>query len=82
MDAPVAFCPQCKSEVVFLKEQNLRRCPLCGFQFETGRTMAPYEPSQTMTFLGALLRVFLIMVVIVVVLVGVVFVGCVTAFKF
>ena len=41
--------------------------------------MAHYEPSETMSFLGALLRVFLIMAVIGVVLVGVVFVGCITA---
>jgi hypothetical protein len=77
MSSPAAFCPQCKNEVVFLKEGDLRRCPLCGFQFETGRTMVQHETTSEWTFLGTLLRVFLIMVVIVVVAVGVLFLGCI-----
>ena len=82
MNAPVAFCPQCKNEVVFLNAGNSRRCPFCGFQYEVGHVSQYEEPSGTITFLGALLRVLLIMVAIVVVVVGVLFIGCVTVFKF
>jgi hypothetical protein len=81
MSSPAAFCPQCKNEVVFLHERNYMRCPACGFRFETGRTMAPAETSGEMTFLGALLRVFLIMVAIVVVAVGVLFLGCIASLR-
>jgi len=82
MSAPVAFCPQCKSEVVFISTGNFRRCPLCGFQYETGKL--PQEPVETpavISILGILLRFFLILIAIAAVAVGIIFIGCVTLFK-
>jgi hypothetical protein len=82
MSSPAAFCPQCRNEVVFLHEGTYMRCPACGFRFETGRAMAAAtETPGAMTFLGALLRVFLIMVAIVVVAVGVLFLGCIAVMR-
>jgi hypothetical protein len=84
MSAPIAFCPQCKNEVSFLPTGNLRRCPLCGFQFELGGSGAAQgtSVSSAVSGLGILLRFILILAAILMVVVGVVFVGCVAAFKF
>ena len=82
MSAPVAFCPQCKNEVAFIAIGDFRRCPLCGFQYETGKIPPGLsEPSAALSFLGVVLRFILILFAILAVVVGIVFIGCVTAFK-
>ena len=87
MNEQLALCPQCKKEVPFREAGNARICPNCGFAFNT--TAAPprsyltsqYSPSDGVSFLGVLLRFFLVLGVIIVVGIGVLFVGCALAFK-
>ena len=82
MNAPVAFCPQCKNEVAFLTEGDTRRCPQCGYRYEIGKPVPPYyPPSDTIGFFGIFLRFVLIVIALVAVLFGIIFIGCITNFR-
>ncbi len=60
----------------------LRRCPICGFQYEVQPPLTStgtlHEPNGG-SFLGVLLKGLLIVVVLIVVGVGVLFAGCALA---
>jgi len=85
MNSPTAICPGCRNEVAFQTVDGaLRRCPVCGFQYEVGppRTSSesPGDPGIG-SLLGAVFKVLLIMVALVVVGIGVLFAGCALAMK-
>jgi hypothetical protein len=83
MNEQIAFCPKCGNEVVFMTSGNLRRCPVCAFQYQRGAPSANrYETPAALSFLGALLRVILIMAAIVAVVVGLLFIGCIAVSRF
>ena len=79
MNAPKAFCPKCKNEVLFNElDGTRRRCPVCGFRFDLTppRFDSSAPPSEVGEILTAVGRFFLILAVLVVVAVAVVFAGC------
>jgi hypothetical protein len=85
MNPPTAICPGCRQEVAFQSAgATLRRCPLCGFQYEVLPPVTSsgslYEPSSG-SFLGTLFKGLLIVVVLIVVGVGVLFAGCALAMR-
>ena len=83
MSAPVAFCPQCHNEVAFVQTGNVRRCPICGFQYSITQpgVLRNYDAPRTITGLGIFIRFLLILVAIFMISVGVLFVGCIVALK-
>ena len=82
MSAPVAFCPQCHNEVAFVHEGNLRRCPVCGFHYETGAGAVERSASpRKVSGFGLFLRFVLILAALFMIGLGVVFVGCAIALK-
>jgi hypothetical protein len=83
MSAPVAFCPQCHNEVAFVQTENVRRCPICGFQFATTQpgVLRNYDTPRTISGFGIAIRFLLILMAIFMIGVGVLFVGCIVALK-
>ena len=84
MNTQRALCPQCRSEIVFEDHGGFRRCPQCGFQFEISapsRLPAAGLSPDALSFVGVLLRFFLIAAAVVIVGLGVLFIGCAVAFK-
>ncbi len=81
MSAPIAFCPQCRTEVAFIEVQNGRRCPICGFEFETVGPGARKMKGGKISGWGLLLRFVLVAVAVMMVTLAVAFVGCVAALK-
>ena len=81
MSAPVAFCPRCRAEVAFIEMQNVRRCPICGFEFETVGPGAGKLKGDKISGWGLLLRFVLVAVAVIMVTLAVAFVGCVAALK-
>ncbi len=79
MAPPTALCPGCKNEVTFQSIGDLRRCPVCGFQYQTQPAVtssgALYEPGNG-NFLGALLKGLLVVVVLIIVGIAILFAGC------
>lgn len=79
MNGPMAFCPRCKEDVLFIDTGHSRKCAVCGSEFELSEPHAP-EPdrleSAVMTIGHVLLRVFLICGVILLVGLGVLFASC------
>jgi len=81
MSAPVAFCPQCHSEVAFIHEGSSRRCPICGFTFQTGLGVGErYSPPISSDAFGSILRIVVIFVLIVLAIgamgLGLLYIGC------
>jgi hypothetical protein len=86
MSAPVAFCPQCHNEVAFIHEGRERRCPVCGFTFQTGvgaasRYSLPATGNGSASGVRIFLIFFLILIAIAVIGLGVVYVGCAVMLK-
>lgn len=83
MSAPIAFCPHCHNEVAFVQTGNIRRCPLCSFQFEITQpgAIGNYDAPRTVSSFGIFVRFVLILLAIFMIGVGVLFVGCVFALK-
>jgi uncharacterized protein (DUF983 family) len=79
MNGPLAFCPHCKKDVLFVDAGHFRRCSVCGFEFEVTESPS-LEPDRlaavVMTVGHVLLRVFLIIGVILLVGVAVLFASC------
>jgi len=79
MNGPMAFCPHCQKDVHFINAGRLRRCAVCGFEFEQSPPVS-YEPdfvaTAVMTVGHVLLRVFLILGVTLLIGVAVLFASC------
>jgi hypothetical protein len=81
MIQPLAYCPKCKNNVAFLKKDDLRECPVCGFQFSVGPAPSAAGPPPSaghavMTVLRAFLLAIAVVVGLAVVGLGVLFAGC------
>ena len=79
MNGPMAFCPRCKKDVLFVNEGRFRKCTICGFQFQ------PTEPpvlepewleTAVVTVGHVILRVILIIGAVVLVGMAVLFATC------
>lgn len=83
MNGPRAFCPRCAQDVLFIDAGRLRRCSVCGFEFEKA-VPPPLEPdfvsSAVMTVGHVLLRVILIIGIVILVGVAVLFASCAMRF--
>ena len=78
MNGPMAFCPRCKKDVLFADAGEIRKCTVCGFEFQlTQPPPLPHSLEGTMMTIGhVILRVILIMAAVVVVGVAVLFASC------
>ena len=83
MNQPKAFCPGCKSEVVFVTNAGTSQCPRCGFSYaqSEARPATTTEPPAVLGLVGAVFRVLLIMVAVVVVGLAIAFAGCVLVMR-
>lgn len=79
MNGPMAFCPRCQKDVIFTQSGRMRKCAVCGLEFEQ---TVPYTPKAdavsaiVMTIGHVILRVVLIFGVIVLVGIAVLFASC------
>jgi uncharacterized protein (DUF983 family) len=78
MNGPVAFCPNCKKDVLFIDEGARRRCSACGAEFELTRiTAEPHWAGNVVMTIGhVLLRVALLIGVVFLVGIAVLFASC------
>lgn len=80
MNGPMAFCPRCQKDVHFVDAGRVRRCSVCGFEFERNPPVVAHEPdfvtTAVMTVGHVLLRVFLILGVTLLIGVAVLFASC------
>lgn len=79
MNGPMAFCPRCKKDVLFVDAGSVRRCTICGLEFESAEPRASgpeWVESAIMTVGHVLLRVFLILGVLVLLGLAVIFATC------
>jgi uncharacterized protein (DUF983 family) len=79
MNGPRAFCPRCKKDVLFAQAGGVRRCTVCGWEFELTEPPAPvpeWVEATVMTVGHVLLRVFIILGVILLLGVAVLFATC------
>lgn len=78
MNGPMAFCPRCQKDVLFIEAGSSRRCTICGLEFQPVPPV--YEPdfvtTAVMTVGHVLLRVFLILVVVLLVGLAILFASC------
>lgn len=79
MNGPMAFCPRCRKDVVFINAGRMRRCAVCGFEFEQTEPRSP-EPdwvaATVMTVGHVLLRVILIAGIVFLIGQAVLFASC------
>ena len=79
MNGPMAFCPRCQKDVVFVDAGHVRKCTVCGLEFEKVQSRSPdqdYLGTVVMTIGHVLLRVFLILGIVVLVGIAVIFASC------
>jgi uncharacterized protein (DUF983 family) len=79
MNAPLAFCPRCRKEVVFTETGNLRKCAVCGLEFRRSDSSRPELDAVgavLMTVGHVILRVVLILGIIVLVGIATLFASC------
>jgi hypothetical protein len=75
----MAFCPGCRKDTLFVEAGGMRKCSVCGLQFEVSEPMPPEPPvvvSEFMDVVKVLLRVVLIIGAIIVIGFGVLYAGC------
>lgn len=79
MNGPMAFCPNCKKDVVFVAIGSQQRCSICRAEFQVSQPPV-IEPDKfgnvVMTIGHVLLRVILIFGVVVLVGIAVLFASC------
>jgi hypothetical protein len=83
MSGPIAFCPRCKKDTLFVESGGSSTCSVCGahFALSDGRLHDPHSVgSEVMGVFQVLFRVALIIAGIVVVGLGVLFAGCAVMF--
>jgi uncharacterized protein (DUF983 family) len=79
MNGPMAFCPNCKKDVLFVTVGSQQRCSVCGAEFRLSQPPV-IEPDRVgnvvMTIGHVILRVILIFGVVVLVGIAVLFASC------
>ena len=79
MSGPMAFCPNCKKDVLFVEAGSKQRCSVCGAEFQLSQPPV-IEPDRVgnvvMTIGHVILRVILIFGVVVLVGIAVLFASC------
>ena len=79
MNGPMAFCPRCQKDVHFTDEGGVRRCTVCGAEFQRSQPPAPPAngvESVVITLARAVLYTVLIFAVLLLVGLGVLFASC------
>ncbi|HXP59781.1 MAG TPA: hypothetical protein VN829_04770 [Dongiaceae bacterium] len=76
----MAFCPRCQKDVHFTEDGGVRRCTVCGLEFERSQPPAPGPgsgvASVVITLARAVLYTVLIFAVLLLVGLGVLFASC------
>ena len=79
MSGPIAFCPNCRKDVLFVEVGSHQRCSVCGAEFQLSKPSA-LEPDRlgqaVMTIGHVIVRVILLIGVVVVVGIAVLFASC------
>jgi uncharacterized protein (DUF983 family) len=77
MNGPMAFCPNCRKDVVFVATGSQQRCSVCGAEFQVSSEMEPDRLGNVVMTIGhVILRVILIFGVVVLVGIAVLFASC------
>ena len=75
----MAFCPNCRKDVLFIEDGSQQRCSVCGAEFKLSQPSAT-EPDRfgnaVMTIGHVVLRVILIMGVVFLVGIAILFASC------
>lgn len=79
MNGPMAFCPNCKKDVLFIEKGSAQRCSVCGSEFQLSappRIEPHWAETAAMTIGHVLLRVMLIIGVVFIVGMAIIFASC------
>jgi uncharacterized protein (DUF983 family) len=79
MSGPIAFCPNCRKDVLFVEVGSQQRCSVCGAEFQLSKPSA-VEPDRlgqaVMTIGHVIVRVILLIGVVTLVGIAVLFASC------
>lgn len=72
MNGPMAFCPRCQKDVHFTDDGGVRRCTVCGVEFQRSQPPAPGPGSAVASVVMTLARAvaYTVLILVVVVLIG------------
>ena len=79
MNGPMAFCPSCRKDVRFIEAGQVRRCSVCGFEYQRTEPRASHAGAVgnvVMTVAHVILRVVLIIGIVVIVGIAMLFASC------